>query len=264
MIVSPLSVENALVLLSQGTSGYTFEQLKTRLHLSSDKEISANQFLENREILESNAGESTISIANRIYVQQGQQLNKYFQEVAVTKFKSGVESLNFVESQKSAATINHFVEENTNGKIKELIKSDQLDSNTRLILVNAIYFKGNWEKPFLKDATYKNDFFNSETETVSVDFMYVNDEYNYVYLTDLEAEAIEMKYANSNTSFVIVLPKSRTGLVSLEVKLKDYDLTKITENMKTDRYEVQIPKFKAEYEIKLNNVLKDVSIFMGA
>lgn len=259
--MSPLSVSNALALLAQGTDGNTFDQLKKGLHLGNDKSIVANQFLEHRQTLEKNAGEATLAIANRIYVQQGQQINKNFEDVAVSKFKSGIETLNFVEPQKSAQTINHFVEQKTNGKIKDLMKPDQLDADTRSVLVNAIYFKAPWEKPFNKEYTRKGEFYNSESEKVSVDFMFKDGNFYSAYLEEFDATALEMKYANSSMSFVIVLPQSRTGLSALETKLKDFDLSKITQNLRSDRYEVLIPKFKVEYEIKLNDVLKSVSEF---
>ena len=171
MIISPLSVSTALGLLSQAAGGNTFEQLKQSLHLSNEKSTVANQFLQHREALQQNAGEATLSIANAIYVQEGEKLNKNFHEVAVSNFKSGVETLNFADSEKSAAAINHFVEEHTNGKIKELFKPDQLTADTRSVLVNAIHFKGAWEKPFHSRLTEKSDFYISETETSQVEFM---------------------------------------------------------------------------------------------
>lgn len=259
MIVSPLSVSSALALLSQGAGGNTYEQLRQTLHLDNVKSTVSNQFLEHRETLEKSAGESTLSIANGVYVQHGYQLSKNFQAIATSKFKSSIETLNFAESAKSAATINHFVEEKTHGKIKELFKPYQFDSSTRSVLVNAIYFKGNWDKPFMEAVTRKNDFYNSETEKVQVDFMYNDDDFYSGYIKELGATALELKYANSNMSFVIVLPESRTGLAALETKLKGYDLTKIAETLQEDRYEVHIPKFKVEYEIELNEVLQKVS-----
>lgn len=219
----------------------------------------ADQILDLRLQLRKNIGKAYLPVATRIYVQQGQQLNRNFQEVAAQKFFAGVESMNFAESEKSAQTINHFIEEQTSGKVKDLIKPNQLGDDTRSVLVSAVYFKGNWETPFFKDWTRKADFYTSETEKVPVDFMSVIDEFNYARLEDLEAEALEMKFANSSISFVIVLPKQRMGLNALESKLKTYDLAKITENMHTSRFEVRVPKFKIEYEINLKDVLKNVS-----
>lgn len=259
VIVSPLSVSNALALLLQGTAGSTFEQLAHGLHLGNDKSVAANQFLKHRETLEKNAGAATLEIANRIYIQEGRHLNKHFEEIAASKFKSGVEIVNFAESEKCAENINHFVEERTSRKIKDLIKPDQLDADTRSVLVNAIYFKAPWESPFNPEYTNKRDFHNSETEKVSVDFMYKDSVFKSANIDELDATALELKYQNSSMSFVIVLPYAQNGLSALESKLKNYDLTKIGEMMESKRFEILIPKFKVEYEIKLNDVLKNVS-----
>lgn len=259
VVVSPLSVSNALVLLSQGTAGSTFEQLRQGLHLGNDKSITANQFLEHRKTLEKNAGAATLEIANKIYIQEGRHLNKHFEEVAVSKFNSGVEIVNFAESIKCAEKINNFVEERTSRKIKDLIKPDQLDADTRSVLVNAIYFKAPWEQPFNPEYTHKSDFHNSETDEVSVDFMYKDSQFNVAKIEELDATALELKYANSSMSFVFVLPNSGNGLSSLEAKLEDFDLAKVAEKLQPRRYEIHIPKFKVEYEIKLNDVLKNVS-----
>lgn len=258
VIVSPLSVSVALALLSQGADGDTFEQLRRTLHLNDDKSVVANQFLEHLEALGENTSDATLSIANRIYVQNGHQLNKTFEEIAASQFKSGVESLNFADSEKSAATINHFVEEKTYGKIRKLFDSSTFSSGTQSVLANAIYFKANWDRPFRTDFTSVLDFYNSETEKVQVDFMR-KDFLNMAHLEDLHAAALELEYANSNMSFMIVMPDSRTGLVELEAKLKGYDLGKITENLEPSIYQVFIPKFQIEYEIDLNEVLKNVS-----
>ncbi|XP_055317899.1 antichymotrypsin-2-like isoform X3 [Sitodiplosis mosellana] len=260
VIISPLSVASALALLSQGSGGNTFEQLRQGLHLTGDKATAANQFAEYYGLLEKSVGKSTLSIANQIYVQKGYEINKNFKEVAVKKFQSGIDEMNFAENVASAKAINSFVEDKTKEKIKDLIKPDMLDALTRVVLVNAIYFKGNWEYQFNKESTTQGDFYISETDTVPVDFMYIKKKFNYAVLEELDATALEMKYANSNFSFVIVLPNSRTGLPALEAKLKNYDLAKITDQMHKHEVEVTIPKFKVEFEISLNDVLKKMGM----
>lgn len=133
-----------------------------------------------------------------------------------------------------------------------------LSADTRLILVNDIYFKGDWERKFDEKLTKKADFYINDTEKVQVDLMHMSSGFNYVFLQDLDASAIEMKYANSNFSFVAVQPNSRTGLHELEAKLNNYNLTAITEQMEVEQMDVWIPKFKAEFEINLNGALKTV------
>lgn len=258
VIISPFSVANSLALLSQATDGSTFDELKKGLHLNVDKSTIANQFPEYYKQLQNGAGSSIFSIANQVYVQQGYAIKKNFQEVAVQKFLSSIESIDFSKKNEAAARINQLVKEKTYNKITDLIKPDMLGADSRVILINAIYFKGDWERKFNEQFTAKDDFYISETEKVKVDFMYMSNSFNYAFLDDLEASALELKYANSNFSFVIVRPNSRTGLSALETKLNNYNLTAITEKMEYDEIDIWIPKFKAEYEVKLNDALKNV------
>lgn len=252
---------HALSLLAQGAGGNTFEELRAGLNLSNDSATTADQFNEFHDLVQTNAGDSILSIANRIYTQHDLQLKKDFQEVAISKFKSDVQSLDFNESEKSAAVINYFVEEKTNGKIKDLIKPEQISPNTRLILMNAIYFKGKWEVPFYEFLTSPGNFFVSDTERVSVPFMTTKSNFNYAYIEELNAEVLEMKYANSNFAFLIVLPNEYNGLPELETKLTTFELSRIVEQMtSSEPVDILIPKFEIEYEIELTHVLSNVSL----
>lgn len=205
-----------------------------------------------------NAGNSKLSIANQIYVNQGSKIRDDFREIATSKFMSGIESLNFANAPASAKHINNFVESKTNGKIRNLIAEDAILPGTRAMLINAIYFKGTWEIPFDKANTLKGDFFTVNNGINSAEFMYNEARYSYGALNDLPATALAMKYANSSFSFVILLPNSRTGLAQLETQLKNYNLEKLNNQMHKQTVEVKIPKFKTEFSIILNNALKKV------
>lgn len=259
VIISPLSVSIALNLLLQATNGSTLDELRAGMHLSDDKVTLANEFPEYLSLLHKNVGSnSTLSIANQIYIQNQYQLNGNFKMVIAQQFQSEIESVNFVDSKTSAATINRFVEEKTNGKIKKFIAPDQLDATTRAIIVNAIHFKGQWQQQFDKSKTVRGDFYTNETETMPVEFMTAKDYFNSANLIALNARAIELRYANSNYSFMIILPDNRTGLADLESKLKYVNLADVASQMSLDEFEITIPKFSIEYEIKLNDVLKNV------
>lgn len=156
----------------QAAGGSTFDEIRDGLHLNgSDKTAVANEFNEFDTQLQTNRGESTFSMVNQIYVQDGRKLNAAFQEVATSKFHSGAETLNFGDADKSVEIINRFVEERTNSKIKDFIAANSLSTDIVVILVNAIYFKGNWEKPFNKERTRAADFYVNENDKISTDFM---------------------------------------------------------------------------------------------
>lgn len=260
VVFSPLSILNALTLLSQATAGTTFEELKRGLYLDNNKATTANHFYELNGLIQNNIGKGNLSIANRIYVKQGYSLNRHFQELAVTKFSSGIESVNFVNNIETAQSINRFVEDKTLGKIKNIIKPDALNGDTAVVLINAINFKGEWLHQFDERLTANGEFFMSKTEKVLVEFMTVTDYFRRKCLNDLDATALEMKYANSKLAFIIILPGTRTGLFPLEMILKNYDLSKIADDLwAPTKMNVIIPKFKVESEINLNDALKNVS-----
>lgn len=226
--------------------------------MSGDKTTTANQFHDYIAGLEKNAGQASLLIADQIYVQQGKQINKQFRDLAVEKFSSGIEALNFNKSAESAQVINQFVESKTNNKIKDIVEPDSLDADTNIILVNAIYFNGTWEHTFDKYQTYEQDFYINDADKISTDFMHKKRHFNYTDLADLDATALEMNYDNSELSFLIILPKTRTGLSALESKLQNYDLSKMVEQMQSAEVDVAIPKFSFKFDIKLNDVLEKV------
>lgn len=163
-----------MALLSQAADGTTFDELRAGLHLkSSDKSAIANDFHNFNAQLQNNLGDSSFSLVNRIYVLPTLKLNKSFEDVATSKFRSGVESLDFNDKPKTAATISKFVEDNTNGKIKDFVTVDSLSTDLVAIIVNAIYFQGNWELPFNKRGTFPSDFHINENEKISTDFMVI-------------------------------------------------------------------------------------------
>lgn len=229
-----------------------------------DKQITANLFEGYYRYLNQAVGSSEFSIANAIYVQTCYGLNADFKRMAVDQLKSDAEELNFVDVEESARTINEYVEQKTRNKIHDLITPQMLSDDTRLVLVNAIYFKGDWLHPFKKANTYRGQFSTSNGKA-PVDFMNQINSFNYGVVSDLDAIAIEMPYANSNVTFVVVLPNTQTGLRAIQQKVVNYgtyEWSRIYNNMQEQRVNVTIPKFKSEFSMILNDVLKNVWTLM--
>ncbi|XP_055311217.1 serine protease inhibitor 42Dd-like isoform X3 [Sitodiplosis mosellana] len=260
VIISPLSVVSALGLVSQATGGNTFEQIKNGLHLTENQTIVADHFHKYFSKLQQGIGKTTLAILNQIYVQECYEINADFQDVAEKKFLSGVELVDFEDSIDTAEYINQFVKRKTNNKIKDLIEPHLLNSNTRAILVNAVSFKGMWLDEFEKPKTHKGDFYNTESETVLVDYMYKESQFNYAVFDSLDAAAVQMRYRNSNFSFIILLPRTIDGLSALEDKIKHFNLTKIVDKMQFKWIELKVPKFKIEFDINLNDILKNLGM----
>lgn len=201
---------------------------------------------------------SPVSIANKVYLMDGYKVKAQFNEVATKHFDSETESVNFAESAVSAAKINGWVEQKTKDKIKDLIDPGMLDGLTRMVLVNAIYFKGNWATQFKKENTQKADFWTSETDSKQVDMMYVKAKFRYAHIEELEATAIELPYANSSLVMMVILPNEKTGLAKVEAGLANMDLSEISQRMHETEVNVYMPKFKVEYDLSLKKPLQKV------
>lgn len=260
VVISPLSVVRALGLLSQATAGNTFEEIKNGLHLTENKTSVADHFQEYFGKLKQGIGNTTLTIFNQIYVQECYEINENFQNVAENKFSSGVELVDFEDSIDTAQFINQFIERKTNKKIKDSIDPDLLSSDTRAIVVNAITLKGKWLDEFDKHKAYKGDFYVTKSETVFVDYMFKESHFEYTVFDELEASAVQMRYINSNLSFIILLPRTINGLSGLETKLNNFNLIKIIEKLQFQWVELTVPKFKIKFNINLNDVLKNVCL----
>lgn len=186
-------------------------------------------------------------------------LKRSFKDVATNSFGSEAQTLDFSQNTQSAATINGWVEEHTNNKIKNLIAPSSLNDNTRMVLVNAIYFKGLWANQFDPEDTFTAPFHLNDQETTQVDFMKIKEHFKYASLRDLAATAIQLPYNNSDISMLIILPNSPTGLSHLERKLTVESVGSIYERLESQEVNVEIPKFKIEFDMELNGPLTKVS-----
>lgn len=170
VIMSPMSIQTALSLTMFGAVGETKDIMKSSMHYTgiSDEEILKNY----GELSDSVRSTNGLKIANKVYVAQGHDVKEEFNNLAAKSFSSEAQSVNFGDSKPTADTINKWVEDQTNNKIQNLIAADSLNSDTRLVLVNAIYFKGIWEHQFDTSRTLKGaDFWISEEKSVPVDMM---------------------------------------------------------------------------------------------
>lgn len=164
---------------------------------------------------------------------------------------------------EAAEQINTWVSESTKGKIREIISSDAINSSTRLVLLNAIYFKSAWNDQFDPCHTQDTDFHVSPSETTKVPMMFKKiKEADYCFSTELQCQVLKVPYLFGALNMFILLPdKSSTSLDELEGKLTADHLKSIYGILKGS-YELRfwLPKFKIEAQLELNDVLCDIGI----
>jgi serpin B len=167
--------------------------------------------------------------------------------------------VNFVKAAEQARqTINQWVERQTNGKIKDLISRGLLDSMTRLVLTNAIYFKGNWASQFKEDRTREGPFDLLDGSKVQVPMMNQTEQFGYAETDTLQV--LELPYVGEELSMVILLPKRTDGIGELERELAGESLSKWLGAVRRQEVIVSMPKFKLTSKFSLGQVLRSMGM----
>ncbi|KAH8297387.1 hypothetical protein KR044_011175 [Drosophila immigrans] len=258
IIFSPFSIQSCAAMARLGAKGETAAQLDRGLGLISNKEAEIAESFHN--VLTAYENSSILHIANKIYIMTGFELQNEFSSLISKQFLSAVEPVNFAKNVEAAGKINSWVEQRTNNLIKDLVPSGALDKDSRLVLINAIHFKGNWVHQFPEDSTRNEPFHLNDADTIEVPMMNLKKRFRYANLGDLDATALELPYKDSDLSMLIVLPNSKTGLPQLEEKLRSTPLTQITGALYSTEVIVKLPKFKSEFEVELTDTFKQLGM----
>jgi serpin B len=251
--ISPYSIATALSLCYPGARGETKSELKNLLAYTNltDQAILGMHENFHTGLMSLVGGKVTLDLANKIFPQKGWDLNKDYINAVKKYFKSEVEIVDFGNAFEAAGIINKWVKQKTHDKIKDLIPANSLSDLTKMILVNAIYFKGEWQIQFNKQKTSQEDFHLTNGSTIKVDMMKLSKKI-LKYLAnpvDLEASVLELPYAGANFSMTIILPNANVSLSKIENDLTWTKIKKILESNKdTAKVNVYLPKFKFEFK----------------
>ncbi|KAG5861742.1 hypothetical protein JTB14_013348 [Gonioctena quinquepunctata] len=169
----------------------------------------------------------------------------------------GVENVNFVENEAAAKTINGWVEDHTQKRIQNLIDPQIISGDTKMVLVNALYFKGEWQNPFSIDDTASRKFHKPKGDTVNIDMMEQTETFSYYECPKVNAKFLEMRYQGANVSMVFVLPNEIEGLATLEQNMEEIMKP---QPLVATRLTVQIPKFEMETKIGMIPILEKLGI----
>ncbi|RZC37703.1 Serpin domain containing protein, partial [Asbolus verrucosus] len=223
LFFSPLSAETVLAFVQSGCKDATAQEIRIALHLPDDKEkvdIGVKNFLPPLKI---NTNYTLLS-ANKVYIKDVFEIKEDFKTTAIEVYHADLENINFSKNAEAAQIINKWVEEQTNSKIQNLIASCELTNETRAIIINTLYFKANWVYRFLLRYTAKRDFYKCASDILQVDTMFMPSRskcfFNYSECEKLNAQFLELPFKGEGASMVIVLPKEKEGLATLENEIE--------------------------------------------
>jgi len=161
-------------------------------------------------------------------------------------------------SASAASDINRWVSEKTNRRINGIVNAENINAENKLLITNAVYFKGEWLEKFKKEQTFLGTFFASVEDEYRVDFMKKKEILQYFENEDFQF--ISKPYKSSDISFCILLPKERFGIEAIEKEMSSDFFDKILDNTHDTKTYLSIPKLKFESSYELSDVLKNAGL----
>ena len=262
---SPYSIFSAMAMVYEGALGKTAEEIKAVFHFP-ETNILRNNFYELYSKLNQKGKDFELKTVNALWLQKDYPFLSSYLALLEKYYGGKARNLDFVnETEKSRQIINQYIEEETNKKIKNLIPEDSISPMTRLVLTNAIYFKGVWLWNFDEKMTNNEKFFIRPDFSVEVPVMNMRpEEAEFNYYEDETVQVLELPYKGGKIMMIVVLPRqilSDRDLLSFESSLTEEKLKAYQTKMeKTKLDAIALPKFKLRTNYFLNENLIDLGM----
>ena len=261
LFFSPYSISTCLAMTCAGARGETEKQMAGALHLEGDPAQVHAAFGQLQQ-QSASAGKQKgveLNVANALWAQQGHPFLPAFLNIARKDYQANVNQADFKTA--SAAVIrqvNDWVAERTKDKIKEILPAGSVDAQTRLVLANAIYFKGLWATPFPPGATLSAPFHLGPGSDVKASLMHRTGTMRY--MEGDAYQAVEVPYSGNQLALVILLPRAVDGLNKLEGDLSPAFLSATLTGLKEQPVDLFVPSFEMSSSFALGNVLKTLGM----
>ena len=269
---SPFSIQSALGMLLLGSKGKSREQIIGNVFSSfqgASKDLAHGSILDlaNRISHSSGSGNGTFNVANRVYLEKKLNVLPRFKEETETCYLASAAEIDFKNNpEESRVEINNWIKNKTMDKIEELLPPDSLSSNTRFVLVNAIYFYGTWKYQFDTKNTKTAKFSvtgkksNEKASDVEVDMMHQSGNFKVCKPDDIDAKVLQMNYTGDRLSMVIVLPNKVDGLSDVQQSMGMFNYKKCIKGKELSGIDVSIPKFEIKSQYEMKELLSEIGI----
>jgi len=258
---SPYSIFTALAMTYEGARSNTAAEMAEVLGIEQDNDSFHNYIKNLYEYLNKNE-DYNISTANALWVNQGLELLEEYIKVIQDFYGGESTNVDFSNPAEAAEIINTWVEEQTNNLIKDLVPESSLGPMTRLVLTNAIYFKGTWKVQFDEANTTSREFTLKTDDKIQAETMRLinaKDKFNYTETTDLKI--LELPYTGDEMSMMIILPKENTDLSTVAESIDKNTYYSWLEDMTKNEVDIYLPKFEIKTPLyELNDYLKNLGM----
>ena len=266
---SPLSIYIALSMAMEGARGETFTEMKEALNVVDDNETRRGSFASIQNDLNGRNG-CELSLSNNFWFRDGEDIKPQYLSIIEDYYMAEIENASFASDPEGARKkINERIEQETKGRIKDIIPPGLLDPNTIVVLANAIYFKGQWDIRFDPEDTRDNTFFKNDESTVEIPMMNIdptNREEDVKFESSLNEtlDSLRLNYRNKDISMLFMLPggwgaemsnSDPIGISDLENMMDSSFIEDTNSGLSEQEIKVTIPKFSFETDYYLNDNL---------
>lgn len=262
IFLSPISISAALAMVFMGAKGTTANQMIQALSLDKCSGNGGGDVHQGFQSLLTEVNKTgtqyLLKTANRLFGEKTCDILASFKDACRKFYEAEMEELDFKgDTEQSRQHINTWVAKKTEDKIKEPLSPGTVNSDTLLVLVNAIYFKGNWEKPFNKERTTEMPFKVSKNEEKPVQMMFRKSTFKTTYIGEIFTKILLLPYAGNELNMIIMLPDEHVELKTVEKELTYENFIEWTRLDKMDEEEVEVflPRFKLEKYYDMKDVL---------
>jgi serine protease inhibitor len=253
IFISPLSISVALAMVYNGADGTTREAIAKTIELSDLTPPEINDSYRNIiKSLETADNAVVLEIANSLWYRDGIKIEDQFLTSSRSDFGAEIRELSF-DSPDAAATINRWVDKNTNGKIEQIV-NDPIDPLTIMFLINAIYFRGDWTSEFDTGLTAEDWF--TLPDGAKMNGLMMTQHGRFAYSANDLFQAVSLPYGNGAFSLIAILPRPEIAIDSLIGRLNQDNWNNWMKDFSIQRGVVHLPKFTLEYDLDLNMALK--------
>lgn len=253
---SPWSISTAFAIAYEGARGNTAQEIQNTFGFIENDAKRRTDFQNIMEKSNEKNSEYKFSIANALWLAEGFEPHSEYVSAIQTHYDGDVSTVNFAADASS--TINNWVSDKTEEKIKVLFDPGSLEPDTRLVITNAIYFNGSWSIPFDEKDTRQDEFIVSPEKTVQVQMMHQTAYFDYYQ--DKQLQLVELPYRGDKMSMLILIPTDVNGMDSLEDSLSAENIAKWQNRLENNKITVEIPKFTLETGYDLIEILQAMGV----
>jgi serine protease inhibitor len=255
LFFSPASISTTFAMAYAGSGGSTATEMAATLHFTDPPEKLHPAMGALLATFNAPHDSYQLRVADALWAQQGEHFLPAFLQITKTDYAAGLHTVDFEHASEPARlTINQWVEQQTADKITNFLQPGSINASTRLVLTNAIYFKGHWQSQFDKAKTAQEDFYLSAENSVKAPLMHLTGGFHH--FDGGTFQALEIPYQSGDLSMIVLLPNAIDGLPALERSLTAGALREWLGKLKPVlKVDLALPRFQITRQFSLNNAL---------